>query len=207
MHLCMKWAMILIVPAVFVAAAPAQEPAIPEGTTVKLLLLRQKSVQEELKITAEQKTKIHDFTHKQHEAFLESGKLGAAERRQKHQEMHKENAQFLKDALTAGQNKRLDQIAMQVTALHHLTTPEVVRELKLSEAQVQQFHEMQKEARKSLVEILHAKQAEGRSKKLAQLREDTRMKILAVLNDEQKAKARELAGDPFLGEILLEEPE
>jgi hypothetical protein len=37
------------------------------------------------------------------------------------------------------------------------------------------------------------------------LRGDTRNKIGAILTDEQKAKVRELVGEPFKGEILFEE--
>jgi Spy/CpxP family protein refolding chaperone len=207
MYTAMKWALTLIVPAVLVMPASAQDHAVPEGTTVKLLLLRQKSVQEELKLSGEQKTKIHDFTHKQHEAFLETRKLGEAERRQKHHALGQENAAFLKDTLNAGQSKRLDQIALQFTALHHLTTPAMARELNLSEQQVQQFHDLQKESRKALANALHGKDAEARTKNVAHLREETRTKILAILNDQQKAKARQLAGDPFVGAIIIEEPE
>jgi hypothetical protein len=203
----MKPAMVLVVAAVFVAIARPGEQAVPEGTTIKLLLLRQKSVQQELKLSADQKQKIADFTHKQHEEFLESEKLGATERKKKHADMEKENAAFLKDALAANQRKRLDQIAMQITALHHLLIPDVARELKLTDAQLQKFKVLQKEARKELVNVIHAKEAKGRNKKLAKLREDTREKILAVLTDAQKEQVREMVGPAFNGELLFEEVE
>src|SRR5262245_51462386 len=40
----------------------AQEMPLPEGTTVKLILLRQKSVQTELKLAAEAVDKVMKFT-------------------------------------------------------------------------------------------------------------------------------------------------
>jgi hypothetical protein len=188
---------------VFATAAPAEEPVVPEGTTVKLILLRQKSVQEELKVSAELKMKIDEFTEKQQDAFLKTRKLSEAEQKAKHAEMETQNEKFLKDSLSAEQHKRLDQITMQFAALHYLLKPENIRELKLSEQQVAKFKEMQAEARKALGEIINTK--EGRNAKLAKLREDTREKITAVLNDEQKTKVRELAGPQFKGDIVFED--
>ena len=78
-----KWAVVLAVPAIWVAAAWPQEPALPEGTTVKLLLLRQKSVQKELRLTPDQVQKISEFTNKEHEAAREAAKLEGAERERK----------------------------------------------------------------------------------------------------------------------------
>jgi hypothetical protein len=68
MHTFMKWAVVLLVPAVFGVTAWSAEPAVPEGTTVKLLLLRQKSVQKELDLSPDAVKKILDFTNKQSEA-------------------------------------------------------------------------------------------------------------------------------------------
>jgi Spy/CpxP family protein refolding chaperone len=202
-----KWAVVLVVPAVVVATAWAAEQAVPEGTTVKLLLLRQKSVQKELKLTAEQKKKVVDFTNKQHEKFLKTLKLVEVERKQKHKEMAKENEKFLKDTLMQKQHKRLDQITMQFAALHYLLKPETAKSLNLTDKQIQKFKDLQQEARKALVDVIQADKREGRNKKLAKLREDTRTKILAVLTDEQKAKVREMAGPRFMGEIVFEEPD
>jgi hypothetical protein len=205
MHTFMKWVAVVVIPAVFVTAASAEDPAHPEGATVKLILLRQKSVQEELKVDAELKTKIHEFTDKQHEAFLKTKELGAEERKQKHQEMVKENENFLKDSLSEAQLKRLDQITMQFAALHHLLKPEHIKTLKLSDEQVEKLKELQKDSRKALEQLFTAKKREGRNEKLAKHREDTRVKILAILTDDQKTQVRELSGPRFTGVIVLED--
>jgi hypothetical protein len=96
---------------------------------------------------------------------------------------------------------------MQFTALTHLTSPELAKELNLSDEQVQKFKGLQNEARKELVALLSAQDREGRNEKFAKLREDTRTKILVVLTDEQKAKVKEMVGPPFEGEIVFEEEE
>jgi hypothetical protein len=81
----------------------------------------------------------------------------------------------------------------------------MIKELKLSDDQVKKFKDMQVEARKALRDLYDSKDA-SKSKKFAQLREETREKILAQLNADQKAKVRELAGASFEGEIEIEDP-
>jgi hypothetical protein len=201
-----KWAGALFVPAVLVAAARPAEPDIPEGTVVKLLLLRQKSVQTELGLGDDVIRKILEFTAAQSEAAGKSRDLGEAARREEFKKLARQNDKFLNDTLTAKQGKRLDQITMQFTALTQLTKPEMAKELMLSDEQVNKFKDLQSEARKALADLIMAKDRAGKSERLARLREETRTKILAVLTDEQKAKVREMAGPPFEGPIAFEEP-
>jgi hypothetical protein len=179
-----KWVLVLTAPALWVAAArPADRLVPPERTTVELLLLRQKSVQQELKLSPEIAKKVVEFTSKQSEAFKAALKLGDEERKQKLMDMEKENKQFLADNLTEGQRKRLLQITLQVTGLHELNRPEVAKALNLTEEQQQKFKDLQKEHRKQLEEIIQPKEREGRNEKLAKLREDTRNEIRAILTD------------------------
>jgi hypothetical protein len=207
MRTLMKWAVVLLVPAVFGATAWPAEPAVPEGATVKLLLLRQKSVQKELELDAAVVKKILAFTDGQSEAARKALGLGEAARKEAFEKLAKENDKFLTEILTAKQAKRLDQIMMQFTALTQLLKPEMIKDLKLSDDQVKKLKDLQTEARKALVEIIEAKERAGKSEKLAKLREVTRAKILAILTEEQKAKVREMAGPPFEGEIVFEEPD
>ena len=202
-----QWVVVLVVPAVWAATAWSAETPVPEGTTVKLLLLRQKSVQKELELGADVIKKITEFTAAQSEAAQKTASLGEAERKKEFEKLAKENDKFLTDTLAAKQSKRLDQITMQFTALTQLLKPEMVKELKLSDEQVKKFEEMQTEARKALVEVLQSPPGAGKNERFARLREETRTRILAVLTDEQKAKVREMAGPPFEGEIVFEEPD
>jgi len=204
MRTFMKWAVALLVVAVCGATARPAEPDVPEGTVVKLLLLRQKSVQKELDLGADVVKKITDFTNAQSEAARKAAGMPEAARKEAFVKLAQANDKFLTDTLNAKQSKRLDQITMQFTALTQLTKPEIVRELKLTDDQVKKFQEMQTEARKALAELLRSKDAD-KSKKLAKLQEETRTKVLAVLTEDQKTKVREIAGPPFEGEIVFEE--
>ena len=206
MRTVMKWVLVLVIPAVFGSTARPAEPDVPEGTVVKLLLLRQKSVQKELDLGADVVKKITAFTNAQSEAARKASGMSEAARKEAFEKLAQANDKFLTDTLNAKQSKRLDQITMQFTALTQLTKPEIVRELKLTDEQVKKFKEMQTGARKALAEVLRSKDA-GKSQKLAKLHQETRTKALAVLTDDQKTKVREMVGPPFEGEIVIEEPD
>jgi Spy/CpxP family protein refolding chaperone len=199
--------LVLAVAAAWVPAARSQEKVVPEGTTVQLLLLRQKSVQKELKLTPDVIRKIMDFTDKQHNAFLKTIKLGKEERKEKINELEKENQQFLKDTLTPGQGKRLLQIALQVTGLHQLSRPEVAKVLKLTSDQKEKFAALQKETHKKLAKLLYVASPEERKEQFAKLRTETRNQVRALLTDAQRATVEELVGKPFNGDIIIEGPE
>jgi hypothetical protein len=197
-----KWALVLAIPAGWVAAQQPDE-AIPDETTVQLLLLRQKSVQKELQLGPDFAKKITDFTNKEADAYLDALKLKDAESKKKIEELEQTNKKFIEDHLNAAQRKRLEQIGMQVTGLQQLTRPEGAKALDLTEQQQTKFRELYKEARKQLEDIIMSK--EGRNEKLAKLRKEVDSKIGAVLTDAQKKKAREIVGEPFTGELLFEE--
>ena len=197
----------LAVPAGLAAQEEKTAPIAPETTTAQLLLLRQKSVQKELKLTDDDVKKIMEFTNKESGEYGKALRLAEKDRTAKFNELERANKQFLEDNLSAGQRKRLEQITLQVTGLYQLGRPEVVKALNLTEEQQTKFEEMQKEARKALEEIITATERAGKSEKLSKLREETSKKIMAVLTDEQKAKVREIVGEPFKGEIVFEEPD
>jgi len=199
-----NWALALVVPAVWVAAVRPADLPVPEGTVLKLLLLRQKSVQKELKLSAEDVDKIMKFTKKEYDEAVKALDLDREKRRQKYEALRKANTKFLTDTLTPKQLRRLNQITLQLTGLTQLTRPEIIKRLELTDDQVKKFKELQKDARKKLGELIDAKGGADKNKKLAKLREETRKNIMAELTDEQKEKVRKMVGEPFKGEIVFE---
>jgi hypothetical protein len=198
--------LVLILPSLLPAAEPAP-PIFPNGTTLQLILLRQKSVQEELKLSPEVAQKVREFTDSEYAAFQKTHQLSEDEKEQKIQELEKRNVQFLADNLSRPQRMRLRQIALQVTGLYQLTRPEVVKLLDITEEQQNKFKALQEDTRKQFQEILAEKDRKTRNERLAKLRADIDKQVEAVLTDQQKEKARELVGEPFKGEIVIEEPE
>src|SRR5215475_2160964 len=72
--------LVLAVPAGFAAAEDKTAPIAPETTTAQLLLLRQKSVQKELKLSDEVAKKVMDFTNKESEEYGKALKLADKDR-------------------------------------------------------------------------------------------------------------------------------
>jgi hypothetical protein len=206
MRAFVRWALVLIVPVVWVATARPADEILPEGATVPLLLLRQKSVQEELKLTPEVVKKIMDFTNKESDEYREGLKLKDAEKEKKIEALEKANQKFLEDNLSADQRKRLNQITLQVTGLHQLNRPDVAKALDLTAEQQATFKRMHDEAKKQYEDIFQAKTREDKNEKLAKLREAMDKKIESVLTDEQKKKARAAVGEQFKGKLVIEEP-
>jgi Spy/CpxP family protein refolding chaperone len=121
--------------------------------------------------------------------------------------MVKGNEAFLKTTLKPEQRKRLKQIAMQTAGLVWMTMPSVDRELKLTDDQKQQVVKLQEEAHAKFAEVADASTSEGRDEKLAVLRKSAHEKLVDILTPEQKKKWTELAGEPFAGKLVFEEPE
>jgi hypothetical protein len=201
-----KWALVLAVPAVWVAAARSAELAVPEGTTVKLILLRQKSVQKELNLSADAVKKIMEFTKKEFQEAVKALELSKEQRQKKYEALRKANRKFLTDNLKPVQLKRLDQIALQFTGLMLITRPAVAKELSLTQDQVRKFKQLQREALKELGELLD-KDSEGRTEAFAKHREETRKKVMDLLTVKQRVKVRLMVGKPFKGEIVFEKAE
>src|SRR5262249_15409536 len=150
-------ALVLAVPAISVSAAESTRPSVPQGTTVKLILLRHKSVQDELKLGEADVKKIREFTDKEYDEMEKAMKLGKEERRKKFKELGEKNKKFLKENLKPEQIKRLNQITMQCTALMQLRRPSVIKALKLTREQRRKINKLRREAPEKLSTFLYEK--------------------------------------------------
>jgi Spy/CpxP family protein refolding chaperone len=205
-----QWALVLAVPAIWVGtswAAEEEAQMVPEGTTIQLILLRQKSVRQDLGLTPDHTSKIFEFTAKQYDAAREAVKLGQDERRQKFEALKQENEQFLKENLTPEQRKRLDQITLQVVGLLWVAQPEIARELNLTDEQRQKAKELREQTRKEARDLFRSSDRQERREKYAKLRQETRRKLHELLTENQRAKWKELVGRPFQGPVEYEEAE
>jgi hypothetical protein len=171
------------------------------------MLLRQKSVQKELDISADVARKIMAFTNEQAEAAGKAIGMAKDERKKAFAKLEEQNKKFLADTLNAKQSTRLNQLYLQFTAPYQLTRAETARALNLTADQQQKCKDLYKEHHKEMGEILFSKDNAGRAVKFAKLREKTRARILSILNEKQQAQAREAVGAPFMGELVFEENE
>lgn len=175
---------------------------VPEEGAVQVMLLRQKSVREELKLTPEETRKIHEFANRQwKKAQHIHNNLSVNEHRAEYEKMTKENERFLDEILEPEQRKRLDQITMQVAGLMWVTNPKVAEELKLTDEQKQKAKGMQQEARREMHDLIHSTGPEARQEKLKELRATSRKRLMDLLTDDQERRWKEMIGSPFHGNL------
>jgi Spy/CpxP family protein refolding chaperone len=209
--------------ALLVATAQAQRPGRFGGGGFGFggpgALLNNKSVQEELKITDEQKTKIQEIakeTREKREAIIGKVDFKDQESRAKAKEAFEQNKDKLMEigqasekamlaVLDDGQKKRFKQIETQFGGLASFQNEEVVKALNLTDEQKEKIKVIAEDVTKDVTDLFKEFSKENRQenqKKIVQLRKEGMEKAVAVLNDAQKAKWKELTGDPF--EVRLE---
>jgi Spy/CpxP family protein refolding chaperone len=172
------------------------------------MLLTQKSVQEELKLSEDQVKKVQDYVAKAREDFRGLRDLKEEERKQKFEELAKKGNQFLADTLKPEQAKRLKQITIQIEPLRAAHDPEVAKDLGLTEEQKTKIKDISEDTRKQAGEVFRGEGSrEEKAGKIKELRKGARDKFTEVLTPEQRTKWKELAGEPFKGELQFGRPE
>jgi len=162
------------------------------GGMSQLGLLAQKSVQEELKLTPDQVDKVTEAQRKQQGARQGLADLSPEERTKKMQEMAKENDKLVADLLKPDQSKRLKQIQLQQQGAMAFTAEQ---KQKLKDIQ-----DMVTKERAALRQGGGDRQEAA--KKIADLTKKTNTEAMALLTEDQKAKWKEMTGEPFKGEIV-----
>lgn len=163
-----------------------------------LFLLTQKSVQEELKLSDEQITKVKELQEKQRGSFQGLRDLSQEERQKKMQESAQAQQKALAEVLKPGQLKRVKQISLQQQGARALMNPEVAKELKITDDQKEKIRDIQTKSREELRDL---GRDEGAREKRQELTKKTNEKVLGVLTADQKAKLKEMQGTPFTGKI------
>ncbi len=180
-----------------------------------LMLLTNKSVQEELKVEGTQAEKLNTFTRglmeKRREQFQKLQDVPQDEVRAKMREMGQAmNADVRKglaDVLKPEQVKRFDQIQLQqMGVLGAPDLPRVQEALNLTDDQKSKLRSVQEEQREAMGELFRGGGGGGdrtaAREKMTSLRKKGTDKAMAVLTDSQKSSWKELTGEPF--EIKLE---
>ena len=170
-------------------------------------LLTNKSVQEELKITKEQKEKIDEASKKiqdkYRDEFAKLRDLQGEERREKASALAKEVTEELTKAadLTSAQKKRFGQIQLQLRRTRAFTDPEVQKQLKLTDAQKETIKTALKEGEDKIKEETKDLDPRTDRRKIGEIRQkvgkETQGKIAAALTSEQKKTWAEMTGEPF----------
>lgn len=176
----------------------------------QLMLLRNPSVQTELKLTDDQKSKTGALADKVQDemqgTFAELGELDPEDREAKMQEVRKaavargkEVQGELATILQPEQTTRLRQIGLQMRGASALADEEVVAELKLTDEQKKQLETIRQENETAGRELFRQARESGGGgdairAKMEELRKSGTEKALAVLTAEQKAQFEKLKG-------------
>jgi Spy/CpxP family protein refolding chaperone len=162
-------------------------------------MLRHKAVQEELKLTNDQREKVKGLMTGMRDKLLDLIESGA---RDKVAGVVKEQEKGLAKVLTARQLARLRQVVLQAHGVWALTAPDTAKELKITPEQAKKLRVLQDETYKEMSKVSEsAKTRTEAQKRLAELHRAANDKGLRLLSAEQRARYKALSGEPFKGEI------
>jgi hypothetical protein len=202
MHTLSKIALGLSCVALWGTTAFAAPPRpVPEEGALEVVMLRQQSVQKELKLNEEAVDKIHKHCSQQWEKAKKIADLSEPERDKKFTELTKENDQFVEKTLNKDQRKRLQEIMLQTAGLLCLSDKEVAAKLNLTEDQKKKLPKLQQEARNETEELIHDVTKEQKRAKLKEIRMTSEKRVKELLTDAQEAKWSEMLGKPFEGDL------
>jgi len=187
--------------------ALAQERRPPgAGEMNAVLLLNQPSVQKDLKMTEEQVAKVKKVVKSRQAIRAELKDLDPDARMKRLDEIKKENDTLAAKILNADQTKRLRQIYLQQQGVNAFTKPEVARELNLNDDQKKKLEELGKKGMAQIQALRQPGAGEEAMKKIGELTKGLNEEAQKLLTDGQKAKWKQLTGEPFKGGLPLAMP-
>jgi hypothetical protein len=188
---------------------------VPFNFSARHGLLQVKSVQEELKLSADQIKRIMELPQNvkdKHQKELQDleNELVNEERRTKFLKLHEmrqkiadEAQKGQEDILNSEQKKRFKEIQLQVGGVQAFHHEELQKTLHLTDAQKDAIRTINSDYVENLREISRPgvrrgrDQAEENDKNMAALKKASVNKVLATLSDDQKTKYKEMIGAPF----------
>jgi len=184
----------------------------------QLHLLTLKPVQEDLNLSENQIKKTREMQDKQDEMLRSMRGLSREERLAKIKEHRKDAEKLISEILDTRKANRLVQISLQMGGGNALADKDVAEQLKLTDEQKEQVKTIRADGdrvRSEALASLHnrltggkggqldeetRKKTQGqRDKIVAENRKATDEKLLSILTQEQKAKWKEMTGEPFKG--------
>jgi serine/threonine protein kinase len=186
-----------------------EDLAAIEGTG-QLILLGEKSVQDDLALDESKKKQIEaitqDFNRQRPTLSRDMQNLNLAERREKFLEFARTNQRVVKSILDEKQLKRLDQIRLQLQGFGAFGEPKVVSTLMLTDSQRQALRQIEGEA------FMLTKDGGGladdatRRELRGNILRSAMEKCLTILTPGQSSQWHELIGSPFEGKLSNDLP-
>ena len=183
------------------ATAQSASPWVRFFLQPSVSLAQLEEVQEELKLTEEQKKEVRAINDK-----LNDDRMGlfqdASGDRQKMREgiakLHREATEEFNQQLDEAQRKRAAEIYVQVNGPMVLQDEAVVKELELTDEQKDQLDEARDEIRNQFFNAgLRDLDEQEREEKVKQMLKDRDEKLLSVLTDKQREALEAMEGEPI----------
>jgi len=205
-----RWPLAAFLVGAMVVVVSAQQPGGRQGGKGGLSgqVLTNAALQEELKITEEQKTKLKAAAEKAGAGIKEAFKDAGGDKEKMtalFAKMQEDNAKAVNEVLTADQKARLKQVERQVSGVRAFGNDEMVADLKLEDGQKTKIKGIVDEYSKDVRElggfggfgktVDKEKQAEA-AKKREKLEKGAIADIDEVLNDSQRKTWKDLSGPP-----------
>jgi len=168
------------------------------------------TVQDELNLSENQQEKLlekfPEYVQETKKLFDRITNLKPEEREkemQSHrQKFHEKLAAILNQTLKAEQLKRLQQLELQQQGPHALGRPDIVKELKITQEQLNQFMGVFQDMSKKIESLTQQAQSgsgnpEEIRLKAMKIRDEHQGKLEAILTDAQQSQWQEMLGKPF----------
>jgi uncharacterized protein YfbU (UPF0304 family) len=176
----------------------------------QLILLEEKSVQDDLALDESKKRQIdaitQDINRQRPMLSRDFQDLTPAERREKFLEFARANKRVVKSILDERQHKRLDQIRLQLQGFAAFSEPKVVSSLKLTDSQRQALRQIEGEAFMFMKNLGDLANDAARRESRGNVLRSAMGKSLAVLTPSQLSQWNELTGKPFEGKLSNDLP-
>jgi hypothetical protein len=170
-------------------------------------LLLNKSVQDELKLTDDQKAALAKVRDKQMEAMQKARDADREKRgeifRAAREETKKEVDKWKEAGLKPEQARRLRQIELQNMHFRAFADADVQKELKMTDKQKDEVKEITEGVNKDVTELRNSAQNPRELfPKIQALQKEATEKVAGLLTEDQKKTWKELVGEPF--EVKME---
>lgn len=202
--------------AALVATAGAQEkgqkgrgrgaggPGLFGGGGSLIFLASNEAVQKDIGADEATVGKIRSISEESRDAIREIGGGGQdlsdderQKRREKFEELNKKTSAKLKEALSADQYKRLQQISWQAAGAAALADETLAKELAINDDQKKKIADIRADYQQKTRALFGEGAGEDARAKFRELREEEGKKVTEVLTKEQQDKLAMLKGKPF----------
>jgi hypothetical protein len=184
---------------------PGGMPPFPSGSPSTFMLLNEKSVQTDLKLSTDQTKKLSAESAKQQKAMQATFKLQPEQRMQKMQETMKASDEAAEKLLTDTQKKRLKQIALQVQGSQAFANADVAKELKLTDDQQEKIKTVNESVGKQMAGLFQGKKLTPQAfeKQVTEFKKKANDQAKQVLTSEQTTTWSEMTGPVFRGQVRM----